>query len=618
MKTRKLRHICWVACATLALGLTCAKPARADAVDGVMDIMYKAGVIDGNVMSAKSLIRCLAKGKSVQECAGSSAEDTELANDPQVRNILDIYQSVQQQDWYSVLKKAGVTVGCALIPGGQVKDVACGELGKIASQVLDGAGSVLGAVGSFITSMFGGGSDPPPMSPQDYYTLNFMPWYHWSVVHQLDQDTPANVQVLNAPVPACVDYFYHHTYSKADANKVCGDMRTWLGNNGYAIGNAFRQETDSYYQLHFAPKIQEWALTSMNHPGAIDSLASGAQYNCLVNERKKIPLPEPGFEQCNAMDPNAVNPLFKQFVQQLKNQCVALATQRTVPENNDAYTRVCTPIGNRVSGAIIFRMGEIKSWMDAAAAAGCPNNGTPKSIHCDDPMAVQDCQDALPGHESLCRFDAGKAVNANAHAIFAAISTNDAPCSLAGTTIACVHLTQFKRCLAMRQVLADKQGDQVVAAIVCDEQPSATYEQMKQQANLAVAALNAEYGPEQTTGCTGASCSDGGGNLSLPQAGAAPAFQAVRPALVVTRSDGCGVRRDDPLVVACPPGFRWDANAQRAAAVDQAIGSTRIYCPPDEDQDGAEEPCLEGTAQASRVPQIRRAPIIRSGGNGGG
>lgn len=602
----------------LPLALLLAPMAHADPLDTVLDVLYKAGVIDGNVHAAKPLISCLASGKNAVQCTAGNAQQTELANDPQVQNVLDIYQSFSQHDWYAVLKKSGITVGCALIPGGQVKDVACGELGKIASQVLDGAGSVIGAVGGFITSITGGGKDPPPMSPQDYYTLNFMPWYHWSVVYQLDKDTPSNNQILNAPVPACVDYFYHHTYSMADAKNVCSDMRTWLNNNGYTIGNAFRDETDSYYQLHFAPAIEEAAENAFANNSNIKTFANFARLSCLADERKKIPLPEPGFEQCDAMDPNAVNPLFKQLVQQLKNQCVTLATQRSVPKDNDAYTRICTPIANRVSGAVIFRMGEIKSRMDAAAAAGCPNDGTPKSIHCDDPMAVQNCQEALPGHESLCHFNAGNAVNANFNTIFYAVNTADSPCSLTGKTIACVHTTQFKRCLAMRQVLADKQGDQVVEGIGCEQQPSAAYEQMKQQANLAVAALNAEYGPDQTTGCSGASCSDGGSKLSVPQASAAPVFQTVRPALTVTRSDGCAVRRDDPLVVTCPPGFHWDANAQRANAVYQAIGSTQIYCPPDEDQDGAEDPCLEGAANASRAPQLRRAPVIRPSGNGGG
>ena len=499
MRVQKLRHSGWLAYMALMIGLMVPTPSRADPLDTVLDVLYKAGVIDGNVHAAKPLISCLASGKNAAQCTLGNAQQTELANDPQVQNVLDIYQSFSQHDWYAVLKKAGITVGCALVPGGEVKDVACGELGKIAGQVLDGAGSVVGAVGSFVTSMVGGGSDPPPMSPQDYYALNFMPWYHWLVVHQLDKDTPANVQVLNAPVPACVDYFYHHTYSMADAQKVCGDMRTWLGNNGYTIGNAFRDETDSYYQLHFAPAIEEAAENAFANNSNIQTFANFARLSCLADERKKIPLPEPGFQQCDAIDPNSVNPIFKQAVQQLKNQCVAQATQRSVPKDDDAYTRICTPIANRVSGAVLFRMGEINSRMEAAAAAGCPNSGTPKSIHCDSYAAQVACEQALPEHPSmcsssnngkavmdaaaaagclsngtpetircgsyeahaacvnaipehadLCHLDQTAAVYGNAKSIWESVTTDDAHCWFGGkgayNKIRCVHPLQTVRC----------------------------------------------------------------------------------------------------------------------------------------------------------------------------
>ena len=60
MQMRKLRLTGWIACLTLAIGLVVPTPSRADAIDFVMDIMYKAGVVDSNVMSAKTLIRCSA------------------------------------------------------------------------------------------------------------------------------------------------------------------------------------------------------------------------------------------------------------------------------------------------------------------------------------------------------------------------------------------------------------------------------------------------------------------------------------------------------------------------------------------------------------------------------
>src|SRR5689334_15545476 len=129
MRVQELRHSYWLASAALMIGLLVPAPSRADPLDTVLDVLYKAGVIDGNVHAAKPLISCLASGKNAVQCTAGNAKQTELANDPQVQNVLDIYQSFSQHDWYAVLKKAGITVGCALVPGGEVKDVACGELG---------------------------------------------------------------------------------------------------------------------------------------------------------------------------------------------------------------------------------------------------------------------------------------------------------------------------------------------------------------------------------------------------------------------------------------------------------------------------------------------------------
>jgi hypothetical protein len=242
--------------------------------------------------------------------------------------------------------------------------------------------------------------------------------------------------------------------------------------------------------------------------------------------------------------------------------------------------------------------------MEKAAAAGCPNQGSPKTIHCADPTAQQDCQAALPGHEGLCRLDLGEAVLANAQKILASVTTADSPCTLDGTTIACVHPLQQRHCLARKQEQADMQGDQVVAGIDCAALPSDAYDQLRVRANQVVTALNAGYPP------SGASRTVQSPSLALGR---------VDNGLRAETPGGCGLRRDDPLVVVCAPGFRWDANAQRADAVYQALGSSQVACVPDDDDDGAELPCIEGAAAAA-TPSLRprRVPAIRAVGNGGG
>jgi len=708
MRVPKLRHSVWLACVTFAIGLSVSPPTRADALDTVLDVLYKAGVIDGNVKAAKPLIDCLAKGNSVQECAGGAAGQTELANDPQVKNVLDIYQSFQQHDWYAVLKKAGITVGCALIPGGEVKDVVCGELGKIAGQVLDGVGSVLGAVGSFVGSMFGGGSDPAPMKEEDYYTLNFMPWYHWSVVHQLDNDTPANLQVLNAPMAACFNYFDNHQYSSAQANLACSNMRKRLNDTGYQLGNAFRDETESYFQLHFAPKVQEWAEISFNNNDNINIYAKQAMNSCLWDERQHIPLPNPGFEQCQALKQSLANlpPIFKSAADQMYAQCQAEANQRAVPTDNDAYTRICGPMKNRVVGQVILAMTNLKSLMNTAAGAGCPNNGYPKSIHCDSFEARDACVNAMPEHASMCsidydkaitaaaaaagctssgtmqsitcptymnvtscknampanygswcKLDQSQAVNAMAKEIVDTESTADAPCQLSGEmAILCVHPLQVVHCHNAKKALGDAWGLPAVAGITCDLSDDAQYDQLKQQAESVLNAMNATYGPHTTQPCSvPGDCESPGGQLVSPQDQGA-SLHAMNPnvltATTSTPALPCQLARHDPLVITCPDGFNWEAVPMRAKTVRDLLFATDssgkplpIYCPPDVDHDGAEAPCIEGTESSPDLPpavisepspqplqpvnearpiqqvpaaRMRRAPIIIKKDDGGG
>jgi hypothetical protein len=642
-------------------------PSRADPLDQVLDVLNTAGVIDGNVKAAKPLIQCMAKGGNAVSCAKGNAGDTELANDPQVQNVLDIYQSVQQQDWYAVLKKAGVTAGCALIPeGGEVKDAVCGELGKIAMQVLDGVGSVLGAVGGFVNSLAGGDSSPA-ISDQDYYTLNFMPWYHKSVIYQLDYDTPSNTQILNYPMKDCVSYFLKHTLNGQLAVTKCSDMQKQLSDRGYAIGNTFRQETDSYYQLHFAPKMEEWAQIAFVHNEQISGLAASAKTSCIYNERKKLPLPSPGFEQCEAMKQAFGNlPAVFSGMQDALNQCQTVATLRSVPSDNDAYTRICEPVEKRVQVAILGAMGQIKSLMDTAAAAGCPNDGTPKSIHCDSGEAHTACVNAIPEHASmcqltsqaildtaaaagcpnngtvqsihcdsdtawaacvqampeqkaLCQIDFIMAARANAQLIFESATTADSPCELNDRTISCIRPIQQKRCQSTWQAISDAWGPTNLIGVHCTSLDNPVYDQLMQQAQSAVAALNATYPPNPPP------------------------------------TEGCTVWGDDPLVISCPDGFQWDAIPERAEATYNLLHTTDstgrpgpIFCVGDVDHDGAEAPCLAGEelpalpppAMVPQPPQglqqlqpvnparpvqqtpatrMRRAlPIIKRDGSGGG
>jgi len=569
--------------------------AQADELDFVLERMHEAGVIDGNVVAAKKLIACMADGGTVDGCATGTG-DAELAADPQVRNVIDIYTSFRDHDWYAVVKKAGVTIGCALVPGGEVKDIACGELGKIAMEVADGVGSVLGAVGNFVNSLFGS-DDPPAMPEEDYYRLNFEPWLHRSVIAQLDQDTPANLQVLGAPMPACLDYFLHHGYSGPQAGNACTNMRARLENTGLQVGNAFRQETDSYFQMHFAPKVEEWAAMSFGNQN-LGIYAKQAVNTCVDDERKHVPLPPPGYEQCAAIEKEILgfgNGILGDQAQQLaaqaKAQCMAQAQARATDPGNDAYTRTCGPIGNQVTLKVLAAMKEIKDRMDLAVTAGCVHNGTPKSVRCGSIPAQAACQKALPEHASMCALDPVLLVQFELNYIYSSVDAPDARCKVVGppnwTTIQCPHTLQVFRCNGLKKAIADEQGAQAVGDIACETRPDAAYDAKREVAAQVVAALNADYGSG-------------------------------------TPPQPCETERHDPLAILCPAGFQWNADGARGAAVGALIGEY-VACPPDDDNDGAESARLQPSSGPVLTPltpvltPIRQRPklVPAPQGNGG-
>jgi hypothetical protein len=419
------------------------------------------------------------------------------------------------------------------------------------------------------------------MSEENYYTLNFMPWYHKSVIYQLDQDTPANVAVLNTPMAACIEYFDSHGYDFKDAVKACTDLRTRLGNTGYAIGNAFRLETESYYQLHFAPKIDAWTQDHFADNNALNLVASQAMASCVQDERKKLPLPSPGWEQCQAMEQSVAGfpDILKSAGAQMVQRCKADAAQRAVPANDDAYTRICTPMKNKVAFKLIFEMGTLKSQMDKAAAAGCPNGGNPKSILCLSFLEHAACLKAIPERGSLCHLDINRAIDANAVQILELTTSQDQPCQRSGRRIIqCVHPVQVAHCEQSRRAIGDAWGPEAVQGIRCDTLDSPEYRQLMDQARSAVGALNDTYPPNP-------------------------------PPTV-----GCGVQRDDPLVIACEPGYEFEAIPERSAAVQSLLASQNaggrpgsIFCLPDTDRDGAELPCLKENSEPGLTP-VRTLP----------
>jgi hypothetical protein len=348
---------------------------------------------------------------------------------------------------------------------------------------------------------------------------------------------------------------------------------------------------------------------SFKNKDNINIYAKQAMNSCVSDERQHLPLPNPGFDQCQALKQSLVNlpAIFQSAGEQMYAQCQVQANARSVPADDDAYTRICKPMTNRIIGQVIFvAMADLKARMDTAAAAGCPNNGYPESIHCDSYQVHAACVVALPEHPAMCNLDYNKAKAANIEQIWAAINTDDAPCTAFGdahANLACPHPMQQMHCGEALKAIEDAWGPVAVSGITCDSFEDPAYEQLKQQAQQVLAAINADY--QQ-----------------------APVLHVESNAMVQSAPPPapCSLARHDPLVISCTEGFSLEAIPERASAVyaainaDNAGGRPRpIYCLPDVDNDGAETPCLEGgpPPDLPSPVKLRVKPVLRTDGGGG-
>jgi hypothetical protein len=605
IKSRIFSRLPSLLCLALLLFATAA-PARADSLDFVLDVLYKGGVVDGNVKAAKPLISCLAAGKSVADCTLGAAGQTELAQDPQVHNVIDIYQSFQQKDWYGVLKKAGVTVGCALVPGGEIKDALCGEIGKIAIAVINGVGSVLSSIGDAVSSLFGADEkEVPPMWDEDYYRLFFAPTYH-KLIMALDADDGSFEPIVQNVYAGCKAYYGRFEQT---ATNGCEVNRSRLGDQAKFLRKTLLAEGESWFHLQAEPKLDAWAHAHYGENAGNYIAAQVAQ--CRDSVVKAIALPNPGFDRCAAFKTQLPqNQLVAAGIaEQMDAQCQAEAKALDVPPPHDAYEMACKPVQQKLQAGLAAATSAWKQRMDLAKGAGCWNEGTPDTIHCDTYASQLACVKAIPDKASICGFDIDKADQAFAQEIFATLykDTADAGkpqhCLRTGAKVLCFRPVKQQGCRIYVMMHGAKYGLGSEGDAICELQSDAEYDALKNKAAQILVALNAPQGRATALAIR---------NFNAPQLRSAvrhtSEIQLAAPLTSDIDPDSpCTLADNDPLKIECRSGFQWDALPARVAKINAILGSTFGFCGADYETDGADLPCLAG-ADTGAFPKGSGSP----------
>lgn len=593
----------------LALLLGLAPAARADSLDFVLDVLYKAGVVDGNVRTAKPLIACLANGGSVQSCTLGNAGQTELAGDPQVRNAIEVYHAYQDKDWPGLVDKAGVTVGCALIPGGQAKDLLCGEIGKLALAVAEGVASVLSDAGEAVADFLGLGEDdePAPMPAEDYFRLYEMPAYH-RMVMSLDAADGSAEQLAQALYQNCRNYYGgydHYAGNDCEVNKSLFLQRT------ADLHKRLLAEGASWLQMHAEPKLHDWAR--QNFGGDVSSFVFGEVWQCRADLQAAIPMPEPGFQRCDMLKARleSLPMVTSNVVAKFDGMCRVEANSMVVIPPNDAYKLACEGVSRKLPARIVGQMGVWKQRMNLAQSAGCANEGNPNSVHCDTYASQAACMKSVPEAASICRMDRAKADLDFAQQLFAELYRQSASagkpqrCLRADAQVLCFRPVKFQGCRTFVLLKGDQLGLTPRAGEFCKLLADPQYEELKARALQIVGRLNGQVAA--TLAPRPRLASNATASLPAPHG---LSSGGIAPSAALALEDACHVSLEDPLRIHCKTGFQWDADPDRARAVRQLNDGQFALCGPDLETDGADLPCLDGVAVGA-FPSGPAAPPTR-------
>jgi hypothetical protein len=642
MQTRGRRFLVFAA-ALLAALIIGARPAKADTLDDVLSLLASVGVIDSAVVEAKPVIECVIGGGNVAECTDAVAHvkaeaKSKLApNDPRIKQVIDIYLAARAGDWLKVFKLGGSKVACGLVPGGTVKDFFCGP---IADQVFAVAGDKIDVIYSAIVKGDWWGlvklADPSivcalmpstvqavlcnefmavvgkavdlaknaaaeaekwvsnlgdvlsgqtkHIPPTDYYLGIRTDILHNIIVERVVYNRSGDNLYEYRVNKVCVDYFDAHTMSKANAQKVCGELGKKLKQEVEAGVDFAKSAVNAYYLGRLESEARAFAAAEY---ARIDAIR-----NKIVSLR---PLSQQwGFGAMHSTSP-ALAGLWNACATETYYQHALPSTQGGHAQGPSVYAWICfQAVGEKFSEALV----KAKTWLDvtlpadlAKAQAGQCSKSVLGSgaylLTCDSYQAYRACRDVFAGLGvaenaifNHCKIDQNKAVARQASRIARALGAKRCrvdPVDASGGTVVCTRPWKRRSCAAMAEdAAAGLPGLYYGKSVMCkyDQPPTRGpgaphFEQQVANTKAIVGQLNA----------------------AIPvRAGAPPPCRALA----------------DPLAIRCA------AIASAAQANARVSGLALANCPPDPNNDGADAPCYSPLADAQLGAQpLQRQPLQR-------
>lgn len=133
--------------AALTMAVAMVGSAQADMVDDVIRLY------NPKLVSVRAVIECLAGGGNAVSCANTELTEGELSSDPDIHNIVELIEAVNNNDYPTVVARAGFGIACAWIDF-EGKALICNDFAGEAVAIGAAAAGEAAALGEDVAEAF--------------------------------------------------------------------------------------------------------------------------------------------------------------------------------------------------------------------------------------------------------------------------------------------------------------------------------------------------------------------------------------------------------------------------------------------------------------------------------
>jgi hypothetical protein len=609
---RPVRLVMFVTCA-FALGT--AAPARADALDQILDAALP--LLDSDLAQARPFVRCVVeKGTApaaVQACAAQFAKgkaSSVTAGNSKLNDVVAIVKAIQAHDWISVLDRTGtdllVKLACSagMPPAGPLKGFLCSsvsaELAKLAKPVLRTAleavrdqnwPKLMAAVPTLACQI-----DIIPLAVRatvcsgiDIVLTGGLAAFNAMVnglADQLSNALSMGDRLLGSdvkkqtPKQYFVDWWipYLHKgvwlkFVQGDAafstfvngrvsacaqyygtSSPCGPMKTIYVKAVDTATATLKASVPLHYEAKVKPDLFYHDLFWLSSKGKYAGFSWGDSSSCMSDLMKQVPIPEcDGLQECR--------PRPTVWAEACKGVQTLLVSnlQTTQPAFDQKIAQVSQ------QGCVVRT--------DGFAGFFCTTYSGSLA-----------CEKALPAHMNVCSLDQQKAAQTFAAGIL--VKLGPKRCGHPGTsswelvTVECTRPWKLDTC---ESLVAAGTPPKVNTKVLCKLRPDPAFDAGKTRAKQVVDVLN-----------SGKTILSTGGGATIMGSGTPISF---KPA-------GCSSAHPDPLQIRCT---EWNVVKEVASQV-ASLGLKP--CPQDPKSDGVDEACYQFPLTLGPPGNVVAKPVL--------